>query len=471
VQVLVHVRVHVRARARKELHVTTSKGVSRSRVGGHTASRVLSLAAVALLLAAGGVRAQDSNYWDSQYGTKSELLGGLVVGAPTDLSATYYNPAWIAIDQAPSLLLTTRAVERYSVKLKNALGTANDIETSTIGTSPGYLAGRFSLGDDRGWNWAYTYLEKVRFRYDSNGSILALDRAAPPDGLTWASLEAFVVSDIGEAWYGVSMSRKTSDRVAIGFSTYLAHRSQRSRVEIAGQTMTGAGASADLNLVEDYRFAHLRLLVKAGLALNGDWWTAGLTVTTPGLGLMGTGEVYERLFTSGGYDPADPGATAPYRIHVTAEWFDAVGRFAVLDPAPYEVQTDPGVFESYDLSYAAESLVNYGVGVERIFSPSFSLFTSYRLDQTATPPDKKSRLAASSWDLHHVTGGASFQLLNMEFTTGLQFSWGESSELTRLDVDSGLDDPGVLDGERSTLEFRRLKALLGFNLPFSTPGQ
>ena len=43
------------------------------------------------------IYAQDSHYWNLQYGTKSTLLGGAVIGSVTELSATYYNPGAVAL--------------------------------------------------------------------------------------------------------------------------------------------------------------------------------------------------------------------------------------------------------------------------------------------------------------------------------------------------------------------------------------
>jgi len=36
--------------------------------------------------------AQDSHFWTRQYGSRSALLGGAVVGGVRDSSAAYYNP-------------------------------------------------------------------------------------------------------------------------------------------------------------------------------------------------------------------------------------------------------------------------------------------------------------------------------------------------------------------------------------------
>ncbi|MGD8412871.1 MAG: hypothetical protein PVF33_01490, partial [Candidatus Latescibacterota bacterium] len=36
--------------------------------------------------------AQDTHYWNTQYGPRSMLLSGAVIGNIADMSATYYNP-------------------------------------------------------------------------------------------------------------------------------------------------------------------------------------------------------------------------------------------------------------------------------------------------------------------------------------------------------------------------------------------
>ena len=43
------------------------------------------------------LRGQDSHYWTQQYGTKSMLLSGSVIGGVEDLGAVYYNPARLSV--------------------------------------------------------------------------------------------------------------------------------------------------------------------------------------------------------------------------------------------------------------------------------------------------------------------------------------------------------------------------------------
>ncbi len=446
------------------------------------------------------VRAQDAHYWDNQYGTKAELLGGLVVGSSTDLSSTFYNPGWIALQKGGSVLLTTKAAEIYTVTMKDDLGRGTEPSSTVVAPSPGYLAGRFSLGNDYGWQWAYTYLQKVKFEFDSSGLRIDQNPAPPPAGNFWFSGEAFRIARVDESWYGVSMSRKLSDNVAVGFSPYVAQRNQRSRTQIAAQLLDANTIYSDTYLVEEYKYWHIRMLLKAGVAAEWDKWSAGLAITTPSVGLLGDGSVYQNVALSGDYDPDNPGVDPPYlqantqeglkpvwksplsiaaggavnlgatRIHITTEWFNNIVRYRVLDPVTYEIQSQPGTYDRFDIEYAAKNVFNYGVGVNHDFTPRFSLFTSYRADYSTTPPDIDATLSISVWDLNHLTGGASFQFLSLEFTAGLQYSWGSGFSNRHLSFNENEDGSVVGDFEDREITYKRLKALLGFNLPFAVPG-
>jgi len=55
--------------------------------------------------------AQDTHYWNLQHGTRSTLLGGAVIGSVTDMAATYYNPAALALFPAPEILLSGKVYQ------------------------------------------------------------------------------------------------------------------------------------------------------------------------------------------------------------------------------------------------------------------------------------------------------------------------------------------------------------------------
>ncbi len=440
--------------------------------------------------------AQDSHYWDNQYGTKGELLGGVVVGTPNDLSATFYNPGWIALQTDSSLLLTTLSMEGYSIKLKDGLGEGTDPTSTTFTTSPGYLAGRFTLGKDRTWQLAYSYLQKVKFEFDAVG--IKIDTVNPADPVHFSG-EAFRKAKVNEYWYGMTFSRKIRSNVGLGFTPYVAQRSTSSRTQAAAQVLNSAQQYGQTYLVDEYDFWHVRLLAKIGLAIEQGNLTYGITLTTPGLGLFGSGNVFVTN-TSSGLDEDQNGVEDPpylssnhqeglsaswqsplslaggvslesgaTRYHLTVEWFNAVKTRQAMEPVPFRSQSDPIEIQTFNLAYGAKSLINFGLAFEHAFTPKFSIYSAARSDFSAIPSHDADNMQISNWDLWHLSGGASFVFLNMEFTSGLQYSFGSGTSERFINFD--LSDTGDVGGESGTydIRYRRLKAIIGFNLPLGDP--
>jgi hypothetical protein len=440
--------------------------------------------------------AQDSHYWDNQYGTKGELLGGLVVGSPSDLSATFYNPGWIALYGSSSVLLTTKAVEAYSIKLKGVVGRGIDPVSTTVTTSPGFLAGRFSSSSDEGWQWAYSYLQKVQFEFDATAIRVDESAAPPPEGNIWFSGEAFRKAKTNEYWYGLTLSRRIRENIGFGISPYVVHRSMSSRIQAAAQGLTSASEFGQAYGVDEFDFWNVRLLAKIGLAIDQGNLTYGITLTTPGLDILGSGSVYQTASVSGIDQDVDgtvdpPFLAANYQedlssswqsplslavgaawkpaatgIYLTMEWFNSLSPRKALDPDDYISQSD-GTTRTYDLFYGAQSLVNFGVAFDHEFHHRFALYGAFRSDFSSLPPEAEDTMQLASWDLWHISSGASFTFMSMEFTAGLQYSFGNGENDRFLNFNT--EDHGDVVGSFGTHEitYRRLKALIGFNLGFA----
>jgi len=439
--------------------------------------------------------AQDSHYWDNQFGTKGELLGGLVVGSPSDLSATFYNPGWIALHGGASVLLTTKAAEAYSIKLKDGLGRGTEPVSTTVTTSPGYLAGRFSSSSDEGWQWAYSYLKKVQFDFDATGIRVDDNSAPPPEGNIWFSGEAFRKAKTNEYWYGLTLSRRIRENIGLGISPYVVQRSMSSRTQAAAQGLTAESQFGQAYGVDEFDFWNVRLLAKIGLAIDQGSLTYGITLTTPGLGIMGSGSVYQTASVSGIDQDGDGTVDDPFLaanhqeelssswesplsvavgaawkpaatgVYVTLEWFNSVSSRKALDPDDYISQSD-GTTLTYDLLYGAQSLVNFGIAFDHEFHSTFALYGAFRSDFSSLPSEAKDTMQLANWDLWHISSGASFTFMSMEFTAGLQFSFGNGENDRFLNFNIGDDGDVIGDFGTHEISYRRLKALIGFNLGF-----
>src|SRR3954465_3511487 len=76
--------------------------------------------------------AQDGHYWTQQYGTRSMLLSGSIIGGVEDLGAVYYNPARLSLISSPSFLLSASVYEYNSLSVQGAFGDSRNASQSDI---------------------------------------------------------------------------------------------------------------------------------------------------------------------------------------------------------------------------------------------------------------------------------------------------------------------------------------------------
>ena len=80
--------------------------------------------------------AQDMNYWTNQFGTRSALMGGAVVGGIKDNTAVYYNPAALAFIDSASVSASANIYRLENIKLTNAVGEGKNFSSLNLGSIP-----------------------------------------------------------------------------------------------------------------------------------------------------------------------------------------------------------------------------------------------------------------------------------------------------------------------------------------------
>jgi len=457
------------------------------------------MTALLLLLSATIALAQDAHYWDAQYGTRSQLLGGLVVGAPNDLSTTFYNPAWLALEDQPSVLLTTKTFEAYTLKVENGFGNGTEPTSTKVTPSPGFFGAKFStnLNNDK-VAVAFSYLQKVKFDYNASGVRVDSDAAPPTDGNFWFSGEAYKVTAVSEYWAGVTFAKRIGDNVYAGVTPFGALRNQSYRSQISAKGMDSEENFSHAYSMHNADFWHTRLLLKAGLAFDYSPLTFGFTLTTPSIGLFGDGTAHQDGSLSGidAFDPAgspdtflavdyQPGLNPTYKspfsmaagaayqfgntgIYFSAEWFNTVGKYNLLSPGSFSSQSHPDQVFSYDISSSTRSIFNWGLAGSHQFSPRFALYGSFWMDKSNLKPGEDPNMMMAFWDLTHLNLGASFDFLNIEFTSGLGYSHGQGTSDHFQSFNSEVN--GNVEGSfpATDVTFNRLTFLIGFNLPLGS---
>jgi hypothetical protein len=432
---------------------------------------ILAPALGAVLVAAAAARAQDSQYWDVQYGPVGQLLGGQVVGSTRDLSATYYNPGGLALGENPDFLLSVQAfsMRTFSIKPVDG-GPFLDTSKTDYDTFPGFVAFSFP----RSWFGERTQLafsiltrQQLVMRIDQRFT----GNTAKGDGRY--GLETLFDTNMQETWGGLTLSHRFSERLGLGATLYGVYRGQRTRWEQSLQLAYADASGVSALVVDDFDYSHWRVLGKVGLAWEGEATRLGLAVTTPSGGLFGSGKAgFTRSATGADIDGdgqpdglllngLDEDLTSSYesswaisgggswrrgslQVHASGEWFAAVSTFDVLQG---KTATSAGV--PILLTQGLRSVFNAGAAVEYWLggvsadrgpsSGGTALYGGFRTDFSASPDVVPDEAATSNLNLSHVTGGTAFSLGSSRFSLGVEYAFGSKSR------DFGFDGlpPGV----------------------------
>jgi hypothetical protein len=443
-----------------------------------------SLCFLVVLVAAREGRSQDSEYWTDQFGNRARLLGGAVVGSAVDLSAVFYNPGALALVENPEVLLAGNVFEYTSIHATG--GDQNrGVDSSTFRLSPSLFAGELKLGALTGHRLAYSFLtrQKADNRFETRGEFGG-EILPPGSSPAFVSGDLLLEQDIGEHWFGVTWAHRAGSRTGIGVTQFLAVRNQRARYQTTIDALSSAGEGAVAIDEHDFDYQHWRLLWKIGVATHLERWQIGVTVTTPSVGLWGSGSLgMNRAVVSAAGEAttviattAQQGVSSDFRspfsiafgasyplhatrLHVSAEWFDRVAPFRILDSDPFTGQTS-GETISTDFLYTLDPVFNVAFGVEHPFSEALKAYGSFRTDFSGAVPGTTGNVVFSRWDLYHLAAGATFKVNRSEFTAGAIAAFGGATSPI---------DPGLLLGDAidsAETRFFRLTFILGFNFSF-----
>ena len=424
-------------------------------------------------------RAQDSQYWNLQYGPVAELLGGTVVGSTRDLSATFYNPGALALTEDPSLLASVESFEASWISATSSSDFVN-FSDSNVRPSPSLFA--FAL--PRSWTGDHTIAISSLTRQDLD--LRVDDWQASQTHHSGA--ESLFDQNLNENWFGLSWAHKIGEQTALGLTTYGVYRGQRLRREISGQAALGPDVGGAALLIEDFDLANYRILWKAGFSTQRGDWDLGVTVTTPSVNLFGSGQAsytrsavgadlgggptvtvavqHEEDLQSHYSSPLSVAVGGAWRrgangFHGTVEWFDSVEAFDVLDVSAFASDSaSEGLVKR--VSHKAKSVVNFGFGFQRKVSSRFSWYAAFTTDFTYADKNESAANSLSTWDIYHLTAGTSLVVGNVKLTMGAAYAFGsDDRSITTLAVPPGTFP--LLTQTPFDVHFSRVRVMVGFD--------
>jgi hypothetical protein len=467
--------------------------------------RVINVAGVllAFLTAPPAAYGQAGNHWTEQYGNRSMLLSGAVIGSVSDLGLVFYNPGRLGLIEEPAFVLTAKGYQWDDIRLENALGEGVDLKDSGFGGAPTLAAGAFTVPFLEGHRFAYAFLTRRR---DDNDFFLRFDRSGdlfdqfPGDDYFSGTVE--LSNSLKEDWIGLTWAPVIGGRWSLGLSTFYYHLTRKSHLALDMRGLIETDEVIVNAQDRTFKFSDHGLIWKAGLAGVFHPVSVGITVTSPRVSILASGRVqYEDLRAGFGTDndemPDDllvndvqrnlPAVTrSPWAvgagvgvewgravIHLAGEWYSAVPKYTVAEAEPFEGQSTGEVIE-YRIVEELKSVVNGAVGIEWHRGERWSLFGSFATNGSATPAERSSFLelldevSTTTIRADFLQGGGGFVVSTSYFdlTLGANYSWASDRLNALLNLPDEGDDPVFGGDNNARFVASRWRFLFGFSFPF-----
>ena len=226
-------------------------------------------------------------------------------------------------------------------------------------------------------------------------------------------------------------------------------------------------------------YSTYRSLAKLGGYFVSGPFSAGVTLTTPSVHISGSGDlgVNEAIInsdTTALTGDVQTGLSAKYksplsvglglgwqignaRINASAEWFDAIEPYVVMEGEDFVSQV-PAEVTSFDVVQATGDVLNWAVGVGYTLTESIIGYGSFATDYTSVTDDiERADLSISAVDLYSAFLGAEFIVALAQVTLGVGYAWGSrvADHITDLIGDENIQARYVYD---------RFRLLFGFEL-------
>ncbi len=421
-----------------------------------------------------------SNYWFQQYGSRSSLMGGAVVGGVQDNSALYYNPAGIAHIDSAHLNVSANAYGLDYVDLNNAAGTNLDLTSLKILVYPQFISGLIKFKLVPKLKLAYGLLTRYRSEIKMHADNTLPDYNIIPgmaNGQYYYGTFDYELSSISQ-WGGFALGYKFTPVFSMGLTTFVTY----SHYDGFRKTFATADVyhpdpdSSYMARYGSYEYNnvdHFGLLWKLGFQFNWEKFKLGLTVTTPNVSLFGFTRM-GRTLEYGNQDRFIPDSLAigrypswlasddktglattmksplsialglewffpktNTRLTVTAETFAPIGEYVIAqssDPV-YIRPTDQyvGATAKPDFMLLKDNkaaIINVGFGLDQKIGKRTTLYLGLRTDfnngyQIANNRTiLTNRLNQAYSHYYHISGGVTYKKGSSDITFGLNYGIG-----------------------------------------------
>ena len=467
------------------------------------------------------VFSQDHHYWSQQFGSRSVLMSGAVVGGVRDTSAGFYNPGALGFVDQPSLSVSANAYQLESLSIDNGIGTDSSLDSEKISIIPLLASGTLIFDLLPNHTFGYSLLAKNNTSIDTSGRVeknieVIGDINHADDTVSFQGEENYIgqviaSSEVTELWGGLSWANQVRPNISVGATAFMAFRNQTQNRTITARAANGSRL-ASVDQLDYIDFWNIRLLLKLGIAAEFDALKLGMTVTTPSRNLFGQATVAGEDSFNNKYDPVqdkffgklvsnrqenlDTTYKTPVSIALgfeyavakktniagTVEWFAEQSKYDVITPGSHSFLRNIIVDEmiAFDESLeerellkvkdGAESVINFAVAIEHDLTNITKAYLGFRVDHETNPNSTEGHsLGITNWDIYHITAGATFERKRSELAVGLTYSIGSSKKNFMQFANFANVGDGSLLGEPqdTTTDYDALSLIVGYTYFFS----
>lgn len=444
---------------------------------------------------------QSSHYWTEQYGTRSILLSNSIIGGSDDLGTVYYNPGRLALIDNAAFLLSAKMHQLNRLKIKDAVDEGEHLTSSKFGGVPSLAAGTFKVKFLDGHHFAYAFL--TRRNSGLNFTVNAEKEGDVIEGLPGNEIftgSMTISSKSSEEWLSGTWSYAFTEKFSVGVTNVFAIAANTRFFNMQLQSLSDDGTIAQFTRKRSVDYTHYGLLWKIGFAFKQRNIDFGLTVTTPKIHLKGEGSyLYEEFlsgipeglgtnlfesnsqsdFNSYHKTPLSIGGGASfkfgkYTLHTSAEWYNSIKQYTMVDPNPFVGQSTGRQIE-FKLIEEANSVFNYGLGIEMNLSEKLSLYGSYSSDKSFAANNSTKFLefedvannSTLKADINHIGAGFVLKLKGADITLGSTYAFATTKISRPIDFPDENQIGGIFDSEAtSDLYWDRWRFIFSFSVPF-----
>ncbi len=454
-------------------------------------------------------KAQDSNYWLSQIGNTSALLGGAAINGTFDNSGIYYNPGSLAFVENTGISISGNAFYFNVYNIINGAGDGLNLKTTGLTGAPSLISG--VIKNKKHPDFSITY---AVINLDMNTTLFTIENnmlydviGNNPGEEKYSGIYKYQ-NRYREDWVGGGLGQKfLNSKVAIGISMFVTMRSQdfldNASAQVFPYKSDDISPMASHTFYEDFVFRNIGLIWKLGMNYQYKKFKIGFTLTTP----KATVPVLNSKLIRDEYINIPSTNTRTYRgtyhnkikgIHRTPWMFDFGTSFirekhmiylrlmAATRVKPYsmlkmgtgtsEYLNVPDENDPYRTMQAAERpVVNVSVGYFLPLKDNLAFLGGLRTDfnnydKKGLPRDKNYVSTISNLNLYHLSAGTLWFEKRYRLTVGFTYSAGFGhGDLQQINLTSPTDETllfGVRDHSTVT-RFNQLGFHFGFTYLFS----